>query len=76
MHALALETLNTTLFVLLGTTPPVQFALSVHKPVLDGLAAGFQMVVVSWASEDIWAKRNKNKNHRGTQMDTDLRKAK
>src|SRR5512133_668535 len=48
-QAFAPETLNTTLFVLLGTLPPVQFALSTHNPVPDGLAAGFQTVVVSCA---------------------------
>src|SRR6266446_1604959 len=48
-QARAPETLNTTLFVLLATWPPVQFALSLHKPWPEGLAAGFHVVAVSCA---------------------------
>src|SRR6185369_8774601 len=56
-QALAAETFNTTLLVLLGTWPPVQLALSLHKPWPDGLAAGFQTVVVSCALAHIVPQR-------------------
>src|SRR6187551_150764 len=49
-QARAPATFSTTLFVLLATWPPVQLALSPHKPLPDGLAPGFQTVVVSCAS--------------------------
>src|SRR2546421_5848620 len=58
-QARAPETLKTTLFVLLATWPPVQFALSLHKPLPDGLAAGFQTVVVSCAWAAITVQRSK-----------------
>src|SRR6266699_5628808 len=58
-QARAAETLNTTLFVLLATWPPVQLALSLHKPLPDGLAAGFQTVVVSCASATMAVQRSK-----------------
>src|SRR4051812_49565880 len=59
MQGRAAETLNTTLFVLLATAPPVQLALSVQRPVPDGLAAGFQTVVVSCASATLAVQRSK-----------------
>src|SRR5580765_4047181 len=58
-QGLAPEMFSTTLFVLLATAPPVQLALSVHKPLPDGLAAGFQTVVVSCASAHIVAPRSR-----------------
>src|SRR5580765_8028390 len=58
-QALAAETFNTTLLVLLGTWPPVQLALSLHKPWPDGLAAGFQTVVVSCARAHSAGQRSK-----------------
>jgi hypothetical protein len=51
--------LNTTLFVLLATWPPVQLALSLHQPLPAGLAAGFHTVVVSCAGAHSAVPKNK-----------------